>query len=100
MHYDWLTFIIASLSIYRLARMIAEEDGPSFVFRRLRDRYTNDKRSFDVGLRCVYCIGFWVALPITMLLCVFGGWDIWLWPVWWLGLSGAAAKLHEYWKVR
>jgi len=96
--YDWLTFIIASLAIYRAARMIAEEDGPGSIFKRLRDRFTNDKRALDVGLRCTYCIGFWIALPVTILLCVFGGWDIWLWPVWWFGLSGAACKIHEYWK--
>lgn len=98
MHYDWLTFIIAALAIYRAGRMIAEEDGPAFVFKRLRDAHTNDKRAFDVGIRCVYCIGVWAALVVVVMLCTFGGWDWWLFPVWWFGLAGAAAKIHEYWK--
>jgi hypothetical protein len=98
MDYDWLTFIIAALAIYRAAKLIAEEDGPAFVFKRLRGRYSDDKRTFDVGLRCVYCIGVWVALIVALWLCGFGGWNWWLFPIWWLGLSGAAAKIHEYWK--
>lgn len=98
MYYDWLTFIIASLAIYRTARMVAEEDGPAFVFKRLRDRYTDQHSSIALGLRCVYCISFWIALPITALLVVVGGWDAWLWPVWWLGLAGAAAKIYEWWR--
>lgn len=96
--YDWLTFIIAALATYRAARMVAEEDGPMFIFRRLRARFTNDKSSIAVGLRCFYCISFWLALPVAVLLVVVGGWDEWLWPIWWLGLAGAAAKLYEYWK--
>jgi hypothetical protein len=94
----WLTAILAALAVYRVARMVAEEDGPAFAFKRLRDAHTSDKRSLDVGLRCFYCISFWVALPVSALLCVAGGWDAWLWPIWWLGLAGAAAKIYEYWR--
>jgi len=94
----WLVAVLASFAVYRVARMIAEEDGPAFAFKRLRNRFSNDKRSFDLGLRCAYCIGFWAALPITLILCAFGGWDWPLFPIWWLGIAGAAAKIHEYWK--
>jgi hypothetical protein len=100
MHYDWLTFIIAALAIYRAARMVTEEDGPMFIFRRLRDAHTNDKHSFDVGIRCFYCVSVWIAPVVVVMLCVFGDWPIWLWPIWWFGLAGAAAKIFEYWKVR
>lgn len=94
----WLVATLAVFAVYRAGRMVSEEDGPAFVFRRLRDRYTNDKRSLDVGLRCFYCVSIWIALPVTLLLCIFGGWDIWLSPIWWLGLAGAAAKVYEFWK--
>lgn len=100
MHYDWLTFIIAALAIYRASRMIVEEDGPAFVFKKLRDRHTDQHSALAVGIRCFYCVSFWAALPATVLLCVVGGWDVWLWPIWWFGLSGAAAKIYEYWKMR
>jgi len=94
----WLQATLAAFAVYRIARMVAEEDGPAFIFRRLRDRFTNDKRSLDVGLRCFYCISFWVALPTSLLLCAFGEWDWRLIALWWFGLAGAAAKIHEYWK--
>ena len=96
----WLVATLAALAVYRAARMITEEDGPAFVFKRFRDAHTNDKHSFDVGLRCFYCVSFWAALPVVVLLCVVGGWDYWLWPVWWFGLAGAAAKLHQYWNPK
>lgn len=96
----WLTATLAAFAVYRASRMIAEEDGPAFVFKRVRDAHTNDKRSLDVGLRCFYCVSLWAALPVTILLCVVGGWDVWLWPVWWFGLSGAAATIHKYWNAK
>ena len=98
--YDWLTFAIASLAIYRVARMVSEEDGPAFLLKRLRARYSNDKRSFDVGLRCFYCLSFWAALVATAWLVAFGGWNVWLFPVYWFGLAGAAVICHRYWNAK
>jgi hypothetical protein len=95
---DWLLFIIASLAVYRVARMVAEEDGPAFVFKRMRARFTNDKSSIAVGIRCPYCVGVWASGAATVLLVVVAGWDPWLFPLWWFGLAGAAAKIHEWWK--
>ena len=98
--YDWLTFTIAALAVYRVARMIVEEDGPAFILKRLRDAHTNDKRSFDVGLRCIYCVSFWAALVATAWLVAFGGWNAWLFPLYWFGIAGAAAKIHAYWNAK
>lgn len=94
----WLIATLAALAVYRAARMITEEDGPAFVFKRLRDAHTNDKSSIDVGLRCFYCVSFWAAGAATALLVTMGGWDPWLFPIWWFGLAGLAAKVYEYWK--
>lgn len=96
----WLIATLAAFAVYRAARMVTEEDGPGFIFRRFRDAHTNDKRSFDVGLRCFYCVSWWAALPVVVVLVVFGGWDIWLFPIWWFGLAGAAAKIHQYWNAK
>lgn len=96
----WLTTTLAVFAVYRAARMVAEEDGPWFVFKRLRDRYDDPKTALALGLRCFYCISFWAALPATVLLVIVGGWNAWLFPLWWFGLAGAAAKMYEYWKTR
>lgn len=96
----WLVATLAAFGAYRMARMVAEEDGPGFVFKRLRDRFTNDKRSFDLGLRCVYCISFWTALLFTLQL-VWMGLLTWIdVPLWWFGIAGVAVKLHEYWNTK
>lgn len=97
---NWLVATLAAFAVYRAARMVTEEDGPMFVFKKLRTRFSNDKRSFDVGLRCFYCTSFWAALLVVVMLCVFGGWDVWLFPLWWFGLAGAAAKIHVYWNAK
>lgn len=96
----WLTAALAVCAVYRAGRMVAEEDGPWLIFKRLRDRYTDPKSALALGLRCFYCISFWAALPVTVLLVIVGGWDVWLWPVWWLGLAGAACKVYEWWRPR
>lgn len=96
----WLTFIAAAFAVYRVGRMVAEEDGPAFAFRRLRGHFEDPRSSIALGLRCVYCVSFWAALPVALLLCIVGGFDPWLWPVWWLGLAGAAVKIHEFWRSR
>lgn len=94
----WMLTILAALGAYRLARMVAEEDGPAFVFKRLRGRFSDDKRSFDLGLHCVYCLSFWTALLFTLQLVWMGALPWASVPLWWFGIAGAAIKIHEYWK--
>lgn len=96
----WFLFAIASLAVYRAARMVAEEDGPFFVFKRLRDRLDDPKSSLSVGIRCFYCVSVWLSLPAALLLMLFAGWNEWLWPLWWFGIAGLAAKIHEFWGKR
>lgn len=94
----WLVATLAAFAVYRAARMVAEEDGPFFLFKRLRDRFSDDKRSFDLGLHCFACLSFWIALLAALLLCWASGWDWYELPLWWLGLGGAAIKINEYWR--
>lgn len=98
MHNNWFTFIIAVFAVYRVGRMVAEEDGPMFLFKDLRDRFSNDKRSFDKGIRCFYCVSVWAALVVALVLVILDGWDVWLWPLWWLGIAGGACKIYEFWR--
>lgn len=95
---DWLLFVLASFAVYRVSRMVAEEDGPAFAFRRLRGTFTDAESSIAAGLRCFYCISVWAALLVTVLLVLFTNWEAWLWPIWWFGVAGAAAKIYEFWR--
>lgn len=85
-------FLLAALVIYRIARMIALEDGPFDVFSGLRGRVDPDQKTWvGRGINCPLCVGFWVALavafvfPITTPLAFV--------MLWW-GLAGAQAAIQ------
>lgn len=88
---DALTFILLALATYRLARMVASEEGPFGVFHQLRGRLDPDQRTWlGRGVNCPLCVGFWAA-PIVLGLHA-------LWPplVWWLAAAGAATVLTKW----
>lgn len=79
--HDYLRLLLAVFTCYRLARMIAMDDGPGFYFERLRlwaqDKADKEKNnlgkwhSLAEGLGCPFCAGVWVSLPLFALI---------LWP--------------------
>ena len=107
---------LAVLTCYRLARMIARDDGPLFVFKRVRywakdrawreasftlgmakpdltidDRHFGKWHNLAEGLSCPYCVGIWLSLPIFALV---------LWPTYYgdlflllMAISGGQAFL-------
>lgn len=69
---------MASLAVYRVSRMIADEEGPGLpwgteeqrkqgVFTRLRGRFP-PTNWIGRGLECILCVSFWVALPFAFFL--------------------------------
>ncbi len=68
-----LRLALAMLACYRLAQLVAIDDGPGDVFRRLRARAgsleSDWARSILGGLvHCVYCLGLWFAFLLTPLV--------------------------------
>ncbi len=97
---DLLRWLLAALACYRLAQLMALDDGPGDIFRELRlwagcHEYGPDGRpKTGLGrlLGCPYCVGVWLALPCAALAlrpCPLG--DIALAI---LGLAGAQAWLQ------
>lgn len=104
-HGPWLPFgatrlVLAAFMIYRLAQLIAIDDGPKDIFLRLRDRigcyeYGEDGRPLSGWARllgCPYCLGVWFSLPALALV---------IWPsavgdlvLAMLGIAGAQAWLQ------
>jgi hypothetical protein len=78
--------LILSLATWRLAYMLAKENGPYNILTRLRARFVLG------GLTaCLYCLSLWVAallygLSLTPLEPV----------VWILAASGGALLLHRH----
>lgn len=108
------------LACYRLAKLISEDDGPLFVFKRIRywakdrawfeaeenhaiihndvvngevsDRWFGHWHSLAEGLECPYCVGLWLSVPLFLMLSF---------PFWWgdvflvfISISAGAAILQ------
>ena len=98
-----LRLILAIFTCYRLARMIALDDGPGYIFETIR-AWAQDKADKEVspfgkwhnlseGLTCPFCAGVWVSLPLLALLIwptVYGDWFLTL-----MTISGAQAFLQS-----
>ena len=92
-----IRLILAALACYRLAQLVAIDDGPGDVFRRFRawaGSLENDRaRSYLGGLvHCVYCVGLWFALVLAPA--VIWPHDVCDFALIVLGIAGAQAALQ------
>lgn len=82
-------FILCALAVWRLAHLLAREDGPFDLVFKLRK--SAGQGFFGALLDCFYCLSLWIAIPFAFLLCTE-----WLQGiVVWLALSGAASLLYK-----
>lgn len=58
--------VTTALAAWRVAHMVAREEGPAALFERLRET-TDDDTTLGRGLRCPLCVGFWAALLLAAL---------------------------------
>jgi hypothetical protein len=85
-----LRFLLAALATWRLAFLLAREDGPWRIFARLRQRL--EGRFGGESVACVKCIGMWISIPFAFF--VRGDWEELV--VIWLALSGVTALIDEW----
>jgi hypothetical protein len=90
---------LAALAVYRLAQLVAVDDGPFKVFDRLRAwagtmPIAVVRENLGALARCPYCLGVWFALLCGALV---------LWPsrpgdafLVVLGLAGAQAFMEGF----
>lgn len=90
---DWLSFLLAVFATYRVAMMLALEEGPLGIFDTLRLRLDPEQKTWlGRGVNCPLCIGFWVSLAVSVVLSPWSGWQSLLLD--WLGVAGAMAALY------
>ena len=88
-----LALLAAALATYRVAILIAEEEGPFQIAQTLRNLYQRDDW-IGRGIRCPACVGFWAALPATAAAIVADSTlPAVLWPLYWLAVAGLARWL-------
>ena len=85
----WIRFVVAAMATWRVAHLVAHEDGPWDVIAWLRSR----AGSGVLGslLDCFYCLSMWVAVPFTAVVTVRLSELV---PTW-LAVSGAACLLER-----
>jgi hypothetical protein len=86
----WFRLIIAILATWRVAHLIAREDGPFDIVVRLRARAGDGV----IGqlMDCPYCLSIWIAIPFAFMLAnsILAGF------VACLAISGGASLLECY----
>lgn len=87
--------VIAALASYRVARMIALEDGPFDCFSRFRARFDKPKgvpRTWvGRGIECPLCTGFYISAVMLGLTYL----DYAVYGVVWLAVSGLQVALQR-----
>lgn len=93
-----LRLIVASLGVYRVAHMLAREDGPFDVFLIWRDsltgRYGKD-HWLSKGFSCVLCLSFWGSL-VGMVWAVWCRWLLLDFLAGWLAVAGLVLVFHQF----
>jgi hypothetical protein len=82
-------FVLTSLAVWRITRLLAEEDGPADMVLRLRARL--GEGPLGELMDCFYCLSIWVAAPASLAV-VRRRREV---PLVWLALSGAACLLEQ-----
>ena len=82
-------FAVATLATWRLAHLVAEEDGPANVIARARARA--GESALGELMDCFYCLSLWAAAPLAFAVTTRRR-DV---PLTWLALSGAACLLER-----
>jgi len=85
----WFEFTLGVLATWRLAHLLAHEDGPFDAVVRLRRRAGDG--IFGRLMDCAYCLSLWIALPLALFLAGSG----WRTLLWWLALSGGASAIEK-----
>lgn len=96
---DWLRFILAVFACFRLAELIAVDEGPGDVLLMLRaklgayDLGDDGQPETGVGrmISCPYCLGVYIAAGLALIVSPWG-YEILLW---WLAIAGGQAFLQR-----
>jgi Protein of unknown function (DUF1360) len=85
----WFRLVIAILATWRVAHLVAREDGPFDIIVKLRVRAGN--APLGQLMDCPYCLSIWVALPFAFMIAN----TVIAWIAAWLAISGGASLLEH-----
>ncbi len=93
-----LRIILAALAVYRLSLMVSREDGPAWIFRKLR-RLPPPRSSARDGLSCQLCVSIYMSAAVSAFVFFYDRCPEWAqrtgdFVLLWLALSAAAICIH------
>jgi hypothetical protein len=96
---NFFYLILGGLAAYRLALLFSKEDGPAYIFRRIR-HLPSPKSSAKNGLSCEWCMSVWTGALVALyywFLHIIPGAE---WPLYWLAMSAIAVICNQQWTRR
>jgi hypothetical protein len=86
----WFRLVAAVLATWRLAHLIAREDGPFDLVVRIRVRAGDG--FLGQLMDCPYCLSIWFAIPFAFTLAN----SLPAWLIAWLAISGGASLFERF----
>lgn len=91
----WLTFLVAILAAYRLAHMIAREEGPFSVFANIRGRLDPNQATWlGRGISCAACVSVWTSLLMVLAILYLPA-AVMIPIAFWLAVAGGGLILNK-----
>lgn len=93
-----LDFTIHALAVFRLAIMVTKEDGPGWIFKRVRSvvkRCAPKTTHMDEGIECPWCMSMQFAIVIALARFFLSGNPVYDVIILALALSGAAIAVNQ-----
>ena len=78
--------VLGGLAAYRLALLFSKEDGPAYIFRKIR-KLPPKKSAANEGLSCEWCMSIWTGALVALYFWFLGIVPGNEWPLHWLAMS-------------
>jgi hypothetical protein len=93
---NFFYLVLGGLAAYRLSLLISKEDGPAYIFRRIR-KLPPKNSSAQQGLSCPWCVSIWAGALVALYLWLIGIIPGVEYPLYWLAFSAIAVVCNQQW---
>lgn len=93
---NFFYLVLGGLVTYRLSLLISKEDGPAYIFRKLR-KMPRPRTSISEGLSCEWCMSIWsggLVAAYYWWIKIIPGVE---WPLYWLAMSALGIICNQQW---
>jgi len=93
---NFFYLLLGGLAAYRLSLLISKEDGPAYIFRKIR-KLPAENSSAKEGLSCEWCMSVWSGAVVALYMWLIGIFPGDQWPLYWLAMSAIAIICNQQW---